>query len=113
MKTNFFISNQWIKNNPIPDGKSSWGTFSNIEQRNQLIIKNILEKPMKTFKSEAEKKAKIYYESCLDRNDDLEQLGAKPMVEFLWKIGGWNVTHTGFNKAKWSLANTLKLLQNR
>lgn len=68
---------------------------------------------MKTFKSEAEKKAKIYYESCLDRNDDLEQLGAKPMVEFLWKIGGWNVTHTGFNKAKWSLGNTLKLLQNR
>ncbi|XP_023296550.2 neprilysin-3 isoform X1 [Lucilia cuprina] len=108
-----FSCNQWIKNNPIPDGKSSWGTFSNIEQRNQLIIKNILEKPMKTFESEAEKKAKIYYESCLDRNDDLEKLGAKPMVDFLWKIGGWNVTHTGFNIGKWSLANTLKKLQNR
>lgn len=68
---------------------------------------------MKTFQSEAERKAKIYYESCLDRNDDLEKLGAKPMVDFLWKIGGWNVTYTGFNIGKWSLAETLKKLQNR
>lgn len=68
---------------------------------------------MKTFTSEAEKKAKIYYESCLDKNDDIEKLGAKPMVDLLWKIGGWNVTHSGFNIAKWNLANSLKILQNR
>lgn len=108
-----YACNQWIKNNPIPEGKSTWGTFSNLEQRNQLIIKNVLEKPMKIFKSEAEKKAKIYYESCLDKNDEIEKLGAKPMVDLLWKIGGWNVTHSGFNIGKWSLANSLRILQNR
>lgn len=37
-----FACNQWIKNNPIPDGKSMWGTFGKLEQRNQLVVKNVL-----------------------------------------------------------------------
>lgn len=39
-----FSCNQWIKNNPIPDGKSMWGTFGKLEQRNQLVVKNVLGK---------------------------------------------------------------------
>lgn len=37
-----FSCNNWIKNNPIPDGKSMWGTFGSLEQRNQLVVKNVL-----------------------------------------------------------------------
>lgn len=29
----------WIKKNPIPDGKSMWGTFGKLEQDNQLVVK--------------------------------------------------------------------------
>lgn len=32
----------WIKKNPMPDGKSTWGIFANMEQQNQLAIKNVL-----------------------------------------------------------------------
>lgn len=32
----------WIKKNPIPDGKSMWGTFGKLEQQNQLVVKNVL-----------------------------------------------------------------------
>lgn len=32
----------WIKKNPIPDGKSMWGTFGKLEQDNQLVVKNVL-----------------------------------------------------------------------
>lgn len=39
-----FSCNKWIKNNPIPDGKSMWGTFGKLEQRNQLVVKNVLGK---------------------------------------------------------------------
>ena len=34
----------WIKSNPIPDGKSMWGTFGKLEQENQLVVKNVLGK---------------------------------------------------------------------
>lgn len=32
----------WVKANPIPDGKSTWGTFMKLEQQNQLVIKHVL-----------------------------------------------------------------------
>lgn len=42
----------WIKKNPIPDGKSTWGTFTKLEQENQLVVKNALgmrKKKLKLF----------------------------------------------------------------
>ncbi|XP_030566153.1 neprilysin-3 isoform X1 [Drosophila novamexicana] len=108
-----YSCNQWIKNNPIPEGKSTWGTFGKLEQMNQLIIRNVLEKPAKTFKSDAERKAKVYYESCLDVDEHMEKLGAQPMNDLLKQIGGWNVTQSGFNVTKWKLGNTLKILHNK
>lgn len=32
----------WVKSNPLPDGKSIWGTFGKLWQENQLIMKNVL-----------------------------------------------------------------------
>ncbi|KAL7744832.1 hypothetical protein ACLKA6_007124 [Drosophila palustris] len=108
-----YACNQWIKNNPIPEGKSTWGTFGKLEQMNQLIIRNVLDKPAKSFKSNAEKKAKVYYESCLDVDEHMEKLGAKPMNDLLTKIGGWNVTQSGYNVTKWKLGSALKILHNK
>lgn len=107
-----YSCNQWIKNNPIPDGKSMWGTFGKLEQQNQLVIKNVLERDIDEFKSKAEVKAKLYYQSCLDENEVMEKLGAKPMQELLIKIGGWNITKSNFNVSMWSLETTLKKVQN-
>ncbi|KAK2506617.1 hypothetical protein MC885_018790 [Smutsia gigantea] len=38
----------WIKANPVPDGHSRWGTFSNLWEHNQAIIKHLLEALMWT-----------------------------------------------------------------
>lgn len=111
-----FACNRWIKNNPIPDGKSMWGTFGKLEQRNQLVIKNVLERPITMFKSKAEKKAKLYYKSCLDENELIEKAGAGPMLKLIHDVGGWNVTSNSmnrFNASNWSFEETLKTLQNR
>lgn len=107
-----YSCNSWIKNNPIPDGKSMWGTFGKLEQQNQLVIKNVLERQIDEFKSKAEVKAKLYYQSCLDENEVMETLGAKPMLQLLDKIGGWNITKSGFNVTSWSLEQTLMKVQN-
>lgn len=103
-----------------------WGTFGKLEQRNQLVVKNVLENPLDSFKSKAEKKAKLYYTSCLDENETMEKLGAQPMLQLLQQIGGWNVSEATaipvngdkpktvrFNVTSWSLESTLKTLQNR
>ncbi|XP_043474740.1 endothelin-converting enzyme homolog isoform X2 [Leptopilina heterotoma] len=101
----------WIKKNPIPDGKSMWGTFGKLEQDNQLVVKNVLEKQLSEMKSEAEKKAKLYYSSCMDVNETIEALGAKPMLDLLDDVGGWNITGK-FNISNWSLQKSMHILQN-
>lgn len=108
----FFCSGySWVAENPIPDGKSIWGTFGKLEQQNQLVVKHILENPPGEFKSKAERKAKIYYESCLDVNETVEHLGAKPMLDLLEKVGGWNISGE-FNLSGWTLQKTLHVLHN-
>ncbi|XP_058803973.1 endothelin-converting enzyme homolog isoform X2 [Phymastichus coffea] len=101
----------WGKKNPIPDGKSMWGTFGKLEQDNQLVVRNVLEKPEKVMKSEAERKAKLYYESCVDADETIESLGAKPMLELLEVVGGWSIDKK-FNIDTWSLQNSMHVLQN-
>lgn len=63
-----------------------------------------------TYTSDAQSKAKLYYRSCLDKNDTIEKLGAKPLIEFLERIDGWNITGSRFNVSSWSLQTTLELL---
>lgn len=103
-----------------------WGTFGKLEQRNQLVVKNVLENNLDSFKSKAEKKAKLYYTSCLDENEIMEKLGALPMLQLLQQIGGWNISEitappgdgeknktVKFNVTQWSLDATLRTLQNK
>ncbi|XP_076756749.1 M13 family metallopeptidase neprilysin 3 isoform X2 [Xylocopa sonorina] len=101
----------WIKKNPIPDGSSMWGTFDKLEQDNQLVVRNVLEKPFSKMHSKAEKKAKHYFLSCMDANDTIETLGAKPMLKLLETVGGWNISGK-FNLNEWSLQNSMHILQN-
>ncbi|XP_076293708.1 M13 family metallopeptidase neprilysin 3 isoform X1 [Lasioglossum baleicum] len=101
----------WMKKNPIPDGNSMWGTFGKLEQDNQLVVKNVLEKSLSEMRSKAEKKAKFYFLSCMDANDTIESLGAKPMLDLLETIGGWNVSGK-FNVSSWSLQTSMHILQN-
>ncbi|XP_076306637.1 M13 family metallopeptidase neprilysin 3 isoform X2 [Tachypleus tridentatus] len=101
----------WVRSNPIPEGKSIWGTFGKLWQENQLIMKNVLEDETIGLKSEAEKKARIYYYSCLDKNETMEELGAQPLLDFIKQIGGWNITGN-FDVNRWNFQNTLELIHN-
>lgn len=89
-----------------------WGTFGKLEQQNQLVVKNVLERNISDFKSTAEKKAKMYFESCLDTDETMEKLGAKPMLQLLKDIGGWSVTDPNFSVKKWTLQKVLQKLHN-
>lgn len=44
-----FACGRWVLSNPIPDGRSVWGMFNQLEQANQLVIKNVLGKYRMNF----------------------------------------------------------------
>ncbi|XP_053546209.1 endothelin-converting enzyme 1 isoform X2 [Bombina bombina] len=81
----------WIKANPVPDGHSRWGTFNELWEHNQAIMKHLLENTTMNISSAAERKAQQYYQACLNETK-IEELGSKPLQNLIEKIGGWNIT---------------------
>lgn len=109
-----FACGGWIRNNPIPEGKSSWGIFSKIELQNQLTIRYALEKVNVTEPIDAEGKAKIYYDACIDTNETIEQLGGKPLLAVIKKLGGWHVLpNTLIREQKWDFQKLVQDVQNK
>ncbi|XP_041378589.1 endothelin-converting enzyme homolog isoform X2 [Gigantopelta aegis] len=99
----------WIKTHPIPSGHSRWGTFSVLWQQNQLVMKNSIG-PESSFRCEAERKSKRYYDSCIDKNKTIEKVGSKPLLQILTDIGGWSLSNTSgvWNITDWDFEETLQ-----
>ncbi|CAF4895993.1 unnamed protein product [Pieris macdunnoughi] len=108
-----FACGGWIKNNPIPEGKSNWGIFSQIELQNQLIIKTAMGK-VDTSDGGAEAKARVYYDACVDTNETIEKLGEKPLIGIIKRLGGWHILpNTLVKTQKWDLQKLLQDVQNK
>lgn len=109
-----YACGRWIRMNPIPEGKSTWGTFDRLWQDNQIVMKAILEQPAESVASEAEKRAQRYYQSCLDVNETMEALGGKPLLDLLEQIGGWPAIGHGESSktGKWNFQAALQTAHN-
>ncbi|XP_069775199.1 endothelin-converting enzyme 1 isoform X2 [Narcine bancroftii] len=95
----------WIKSNSLPDGKSRWGTFNKLWDHNQAIMKHLLENTTLNTTSEAEHKAQIYYQSCMNE-EKIEELQGQPLLDIINKLGGWNITKA------WDKDNFQEVLQS-
>ncbi|XP_048470863.1 endothelin-converting enzyme 1-like [Rhincodon typus] len=95
----------WIKGNPLPDGKSRWGTFNKLWDHNQAIMKHLLENTTLTTTSEAERKAQHYFQACMNMQK-IEELQGQPLLDIINKLGGWNITKP------WDKANFQEVLQS-
>ncbi|XP_043919104.1 endothelin-converting enzyme 1 isoform X1 [Protopterus annectens] len=94
----------WIKTNPLPDGHSKWGTFNNLWEYNQAVMKHLLENSTANLTSEAEQKAQLYYRSCMNERK-ISELKEKPLKDLIDLIGGWNIT------SEWSKDNFQEVLR--
>uniref|UniRef100_A0A8C7YAB8 Endothelin-converting enzyme 1 n=1 Tax=Oryzias sinensis TaxID=183150 RepID=A0A8C7YAB8_9TELE len=83
-----FACGGWVKNNPLPEGKSRWGPFSNLWEHNMLVMKHLLENTTMKGLSKAEEKAQRYYQACMNESK-IEELGAKPLQQLISHLGGW------------------------
>ncbi|KAJ8391177.1 hypothetical protein AAFF_G00096060 [Aldrovandia affinis] len=86
-----FACGGWMKTNPLPEGKSRWGPFSNLWERNMAVMKQLLENTSMTGLSDAEKKAQWYYQSCMSEAK-IEDLGGQPLQDLINQTGGWALT---------------------
>ncbi len=80
--TNFYqyACGAWRKNNPIPPDQSRWGRFNALNERNQIIAREILEKaaqPSPT-RSALDQKIGDYYEACMDAKG-IDSKGVDPI----------------------------------
>lgn len=84
-----FANGNWLKENPVPADKASYGKFEGLAKRNQQLIKTILEANVTIAETDAEDLVPSYdnrllhklqnlYTSCTDENT-LNNIGQKPL----------------------------------
>ena len=74
-----FACGSWLKNNPIPSDESSWGRFSELQENNQIVLRQILDEAAKKPNPDANtKKLGDYYSSCMDE-DTINRKGLAPL----------------------------------
>ncbi len=82
-----YACGNWMKRNPIPPEYPSWGTFSVLRDRNQEILRQILEEAAQPDpkRSAVMQKVGDYYQSCMDEKA-ADAAGAKPVEAELKRI---------------------------
>jgi putative endopeptidase len=84
-----YACGNWIKDNPIPADQPSWGRFNELHERNQLILRGILDKAAADSpnRSPNDQKFGDYYFSCMDEAG-IEAKGTAPLNPLLDRING-------------------------
>ncbi|GFU09355.1 endothelin-converting enzyme homolog [Nephila pilipes] len=106
-----YACGDWIKSNPLRENKTSLSRFEKLSENNDRVLKYVLADRNFTLKSKAEKKARIFFHSCLN-DTRIEELGAQPMLDLLKKVGGWAISGQ-FNITDWNFQEMFELLHNQ
>jgi len=82
-----FACGSWIKNNPIPPDQSSWGRFNELHERNQYLLRGILDKQSANDPGRSPVNQKIgdYYAACMDETT-IESKGLAPIKPYMESI---------------------------
>jgi endothelin-converting enzyme/putative endopeptidase len=82
-----YACGNWIKLNPVPPDQSRWGRFSELEERNRDVLREILEEAGKPAASRDAITQKIgdYYAACMDEKA-IDANGLKPLEGELARI---------------------------
>src|SRR3954470_908884 len=83
-----FANNGWIQRNPIPPAFSSWGSFNELTERNNLVLREVVERAAReapTTSDPVTKKLGTFYSSCMD-STAAEAAGLTPIAGELERI---------------------------
>ncbi|CAH1775260.1 unnamed protein product [Owenia fusiformis] len=108
----------WNKKNVIPDDRPSYNTFGKLRDELQVILKDMLEKPVDDEDSDATIKSKNVFQSCMNESY-IEERSHKPAQDLIVELGGWpvlNVSWSTWNESTFDWLSTvskLRLYNNR
>lgn len=81
-----YACGNWIKSHPIPADESRWGRFNELLERNQQILRSILEDAEKhPQRSAVDQRIGGFYGSCMDEAA-INQRGTRPLDAELQRI---------------------------
>jgi endothelin-converting enzyme/putative endopeptidase len=77
----------WLKNNPIPADRPEWGRFDELAERNQAILREILDSASRrgASGSPVDQKIGAFYRACMDEKV-VEEKGDSPLKPELDRI---------------------------
>ncbi len=88
-KTDFFryAVGGWLARNTVPPDRAHWGSFDELQQRNELRVRRILESPAQSDAPEGTQRRKIgdFYAACTDL-DGIESAGIRGVRPLLAAI---------------------------
>lgn len=82
-----FAVGNWLKNNPVPESESRWGSFNVLNDQNEIQLKAIVNEASnaKAKKGTTMQLVGDFYTSALD-STTVNDLGIKPLLPYLAKI---------------------------
>lgn len=81
-----YACGNWLASNPIPPDQASWGRFTQLHERNQRILRDILEtSASKTTRSSVEQKIGDYFSTCMDEKD-IDAKSTAPLKPYMAEI---------------------------
>ncbi|XP_077996948.1 endothelin-converting enzyme 1-like [Glandiceps talaboti] len=86
---------RYLKEVVPPAGKSKWSSFTRVYEKNQEVLKKVLEEAGNVYRginNTAIGKAKRYYAACMNTTG-LEDLGPTPMLRMIADLGSWTLTN--------------------
>jgi len=104
------------KKNPIPKSYNDYSTFTKLSKLIEGELSGLLRDSNMShdqdYENDALVKARNFYQSCMDEHK-IEQLGPRPMQDFIKQIGSWSICNDGsWNKSSWDIHKVLRYLQS-
>ena len=86
-----FACGNWIKNNPIPPDYTDWVSFTEVQEHNYVVLRDILEKASANGSGRSPNVQKIgdFYSACMDERD-ANKKGYTPLKPELDRVAAVN-----------------------
>lgn len=95
-----FANGGWLRENPLPASKASWGQFAQLAQKNVQVIRDIIQRDIPSDATPADvttlTKLKTHYDSCMDEAA-LAEAGEEPLLMVVDQVRKLYGGHVGGN----------------
>ncbi|HUS03682.1 MAG TPA: M13 family metallopeptidase [Chitinophagaceae bacterium] len=99
-----YSNGKWVKNNPVPASKTSWGSFGMLTEENSNKLRRLIEDEARNPSSPKFKRVADYYLSGMD-SMAIERAGYEPLLPHFERINNIRSTEDILNEIAYERVN--------